>query len=89
MQQKSKNDFSAFRLRKDSVKYLQNLKRAFELSYGREFSNDEFIQQITSLVKTGDVPTWTIFCKMQDAQREIEEYAVSSRNCYIEVSNSL
>ena len=77
VQQDSRSAFSAFRLKKDTVKYLQDLKRAFEISYGREFSNDDFINQAS--VKNGDPSVWEIFNKLKDTQKELEEMAAENR----------
>ena len=66
VQQDSRSAFSAFRLKKDTVKYLQDMKRAFEISYGREFSNDDFINQMAASVKNGDPSVWEIFNKLKD-----------------------
>lgn len=71
--------FSAFRLRRDTVRYLQELKRAFEVSYERSFTNDEFIRQIAASVEEGDVAVWDIFCQMQEDRRRLEEMARSRR----------
>lgn len=75
----SRSSFSAFRLKKDTVKLLQELKRAYEVSYGKEFSNDEFINQMITSIKTNNSPVWDIYSKMQEAQKEIEEFAAESR----------
>ena len=79
VQQDSRSAFSAFRLKKDTVKYLQDMKRAFEISYGREFSNDDFINQMAASVKNGDPSVWEIFNKLKDTQRELEEMAAENR----------
>lgn len=79
VQQDSRSAFSAFRLKKDTVKYLQDLKRAFEISYGREFSNDDFINQMAASVKNGDPSVWEIFNKLKDTQKELEEMAAENR----------
>jgi len=79
VQQDSRSAFSAFRLKKDTVKYLQDMKRAFEISYGREFSNDDFINQMAASVKNGDPSVWEIFNKLKDTQKELEEMAAENR----------
>lgn len=71
--------FSAFRLRKETVNYLQDMKRAFELSYGRDFSNDDFIRQMAASVEAGDPSCWEIFCKLQMTQKELAEMAAENR----------
>lgn len=79
VQQDSRSAFSAFRLKKDTVKYLQDMKRAFEISYGREFSNDDFINHMAASVKNGDPSVWEIFNKLKDTQKELEEMAAENR----------
>ena len=79
VQQDSRSAFSAFRLKKDTVKYLQDMKRAFEISYGREFSNDDFINQMAASVKNGDPSVWEIFNKLKDTQKELEKMAAENR----------
>ena len=74
-----RSEFSAFRLKKESVRFLQDLKRAFELSYGKEMSNDEFIQQMGASEETGDPAVWEIYGQMQEAQQKLEELAAQAR----------
>lgn len=71
--------FSAFRLKKETINCLQDLKKSFELSYGRDFSNDEFIHQLVASVEDGDVAVWEIFCKLQMTQKELAEMAAENR----------
>lgn len=80
IQNDSRNAFSAFRLKKDTVKFLQDMKRAFEISYGREFSNDEFIHQLSASISKGDPSTWEIFNKLINIQKELEELAAKQRH---------
>lgn len=79
IQNDSRSAFSAFRLKKDTVKFLQDMKRAFEISYGQEFSNDEFIHQLSASISKGDPSTWEIFNKLKDTQKELEELAAKQR----------
>lgn len=83
IQNDSRNAFSAFRLKKDTVKFLQDMKRAFEISYGREFSNDEFIHQLSASISKGDPSTWEIFNKLINIQKELEELAAKQRHTII------
>lgn len=75
----SRSSFSAFRLKKETVKFLQDLKRAYEISYGKEFSNDEFIMQMTGSIQGSDKSVWDIYCKLLATQKELEELAAESR----------
>lgn len=71
--------FSAFRLKKETIRFLQDLKKAFELSYGKEFNNDDFIQQLAASVEAGDPACWEVFCKLKTTDKEIAEMAAKAR----------
>ena len=79
LHQDSRSVFSAFRLKKDTVKFLQDMKRAYEISYGKEFSNDELINQMSLSIKSGDPSVWEIFNKLRVTQKELEEMAAEKR----------
>jgi len=78
-QKDSRSAFSAFRIKKGTVKYLQDMKRAFEIYYGKELSNDDFIEQLAQSVENGNPAAWDIFCRMQSTQKELEKIAAESR----------
>jgi len=65
--------FGAFRLKQSTVEYLQTLKQAFELSYDRDFTNDDFILQMAASVEDGDVAVWEFFCRLQDLKKEAKK----------------
>lgn len=73
------NDFGAFRLKKETVQYLRVMKQAFELSYCKDFTNDEFIKQMAASVEEGDVAVWEIFCELNDKLDELKEKAQKRR----------
>ena len=77
--QVERSAFSAFRLKKETVKFLQDMKEAYEISYGKEFSNDTFIKQLASAIEVGDGATWEIYCKMQENKKALEELAAEGR----------
>ena len=66
------NDFGAFRLKKETVQYLRVMKQAFELSYCKDFTNDEFIKQMAASVEDGDVGVWEIFCELDATMDRLE-----------------
>ena len=74
-----KSLFSAFRLKKDSVKLLQDMKEAFAYSYGHEMTNDEFIEHLVASVEGGEPGVWEIYCKQQMNNKELEELAARLR----------
>lgn len=69
----SKEEFGAFRLKKDTVEFLRKMKEAFELTYGRELTNDEFIRQMAASVEAGDIAVWEAYCVIEAKQDEIIE----------------
>ena len=79
-QQDSRRIFGAYRLKKDSVVLLQELKRAYEISYGRSFSNDELVQQLISSIEKNEPVVWDIYQKMINSHRELERIAEVHRN---------
>jgi hypothetical protein len=74
-----RSEYSAFRLKKENVKYLQDMKRAFEIAYAKEFTNDEFIQQLGASLEAGDSAVWTVFCKLQLTEKELARVAAEVR----------
>lgn len=74
------NDYGAFRLRKETVEYLKTLKQAFELSYGRSFTNDDFIKQMATSVEEGDVAVWEVFCELSEKLDELKERVKKHRD---------
>lgn len=73
------NEYGAFRLKKETVEYLRTMKLAFELSYGKDFSNDEFILQMAASVEDGDVAVWEAFCELNEKFEELKEKAKKHR----------
>lgn len=71
--------YSAYRLRRETVKFLQDMKKAFELSYGMSLSNDEFIRKAFASVEAGDPAVYEIYCRIQLTEDELEQLAKESR----------
>lgn len=65
--------YGAFRLKQSTVEYLQTLKQAFEMSYDRDFTNDEFILQMAASVEEGDVAVWEFFWRLQELKEEAKK----------------
>ena len=53
--------FSAFRLKKPTIKRLQKLKLAFELTYSQPLSNDYFMEIMIGFVEKHDKKVWQNF----------------------------
>ena len=65
------SEYGAFRLKKETVEFLQTMKKAFELSYGKKFTNDEFIRQMAASVEEGDVNVWELYCTIEMQKDEL------------------
>ena len=71
--------YGAFRLKKETVEFLKTMKQAFELSYGKPFTNDEFIKQMAASVEDGDVAVWEVFCELSETLDELKRKAKQRR----------
>lgn len=71
----NENGFGAFRLKKDTIESLKNLKRAFELSSEQSFTNDDFIRKLMGYVQNSDSNTWGIFTTIETQQIELIKQA--------------
>ena len=65
------SEYGAFRLKKETVEFLQTMKQAFELAYGKKFTNDEFIHQMAASVEEGDVYVWELYCTIEMQKDEL------------------
>ena len=74
-----KEKFGAFRLKQSTIDYLQSLKQAFELSYEKDFTNDEFIKKLAASVEEGDVAVWEIFCTIEEQKEALAAKAEEVR----------
>lgn len=71
----SKGVFGALRLKRETLKELSDMKRAFEICYQKEMSNDEFIRQLMAAVEGGDPAVWEGYCRLRDLTEELERKA--------------
>lgn len=69
------NKYGTFRLKKETIDFLQTLKQAFEYCYGKSFTNDEFIKQMAASVEDGDVAVWETFCELSANLEDIKQRA--------------
>ena len=44
---------------------MKRLKIAFESTYGKEMTNDEFVGQLIAAVEEGDMAVWARFCEIE------------------------
>lgn len=63
------NEYGSIRVKLSTIEFLKDMKEAFDASYGKKFTMDEFINQMAASVKDGDPGVWDIYCTQQ-AQRE-------------------
>lgn len=62
------NKYKALRLREETLDKLRIMKRAFEIAYRKDFTNDDFISQMAASVEDGDPAVWEFYCGMKDAE---------------------
>lgn len=77
---RQENIYSAFRLKKETVKFLHDMKRAFEVSYDRPMTNDEFIRKAFASVEEGDPAVHEVYCKITLTDEELKQLADEIRN---------
>ena len=65
-------EYGSYRLKKSTIEYLRRMKMAFELSYAKDFTNDDFIKQMAASVEDGDVAVWEIFCDLSQTMDRLE-----------------
>lgn len=63
------NEYGSLRVKLSTIEFLKDMKEAFDASYGKKFTMDEFINQMAASVEDGDPGVWDIYCTQQ-AQRE-------------------
>ena len=51
-------------LERETIDYLLKMKQAYETTYERDFTLDEFIMQMSASVEEGDVAVWEEMCKL-------------------------
>lgn len=63
--EKEKSAFGSLRLKWDTLERMKHLKIAFESTYGKEMTNDEFVGQLIAAVEEGDMAVWARFCEIE------------------------
>ena len=71
--------FGTIRLKHDTVDFLKDMKEAFEASYGKKFTMDEFVHQMAASVEAGDPGVWDVFCTMQNQKDELQAKVEASQ----------
>lgn len=70
-----RSEYTALRLKKEAFRELSDMKKAFEISYQKEMSNDEFIRQLMAAVEGGDPAVWEGYCRLREVAEELERKA--------------
>lgn len=63
--EKDKTAFGALRLKNGTLERMKRLKIAFESTYGKEMTNDEFVGELIAAVEEGDMAVWARFCEIE------------------------
>lgn len=71
--------FGNYRLKKETIAFLKMMKHAFEVTYNKPFTNDEFIKQMAASVEDGDVAVWEMFATIEQQKEELEQKAETIR----------
>ena len=72
-------EYGSLRVKNDTLDLLKVMKEAFEASYGKKFTVDEFLRQLADAVEDGDPGVWEIYCTMQTQRDELKEKVEASR----------
>ena len=67
------NEYGALRLKASTLEYLRIMKQAFEMCYGKDFSNDDFILHMAAAVEGGDCAVYETFCELQELREKAKQ----------------
>lgn len=73
------DQYGALRVKQSTIEFLKDLKDAFDASYGRRFTMDEFIRRVAASVEGGDPGVWEIYCVQQLQKDELKEKIEASQ----------
>lgn len=65
--------YGSLRLKPETIEFLKELREAFEASYGKKFTMDEFIRQMAASVEEGDPGVWELYCLKVSQKEELEK----------------
>lgn len=66
------NEYGSIRVKLSTIEFLKDMKEAFDASYGKKFTMDEFINQMAASVEDGDPGVWDIYCTQQTQKKELK-----------------
>jgi len=64
--------YGSLRIKAETIEFLKEMKEAFEDSYQKKFTMDEFIRQMAASVEDGDQGVWEIYCMKQAQKNELK-----------------
>lgn len=64
--------YGSLRIKTETIEFLKEMKEAFEASYQKRFTMDEFIRQMAASVEEGDQGVWEIYCIKQVQKDELK-----------------
>ena len=69
--------YGALRLKNETLEMLRDLKEAYELTYERTLTNDEFVRLLVDSVEDGDIAVWEMYglrqMQKEEALRKVRE----------------
>jgi len=63
--------YGSLRIKTETIEFLKEMKEAFEDSYQKKFTMDEFIRQMAASVEDGNQGVWEIYCMKQAQKNEL------------------
>lgn len=74
-----RSDYGTLRIKPETIELLKELKDAFDASYGKRFTMDEFVRQMAASIEEGDPGVWEIYCTQQAQKEELQQKVEASR----------
>lgn len=74
-----RTDYGTLRIKPETIELLKELKDAFDASYGKKFTMDEFVRQMAASIEDGDPGVWEIYCTQQAQKEELQQKVANSR----------
>lgn len=74
-----RSDYGTLRIKPETIELLRGLKDAFDASYGKKFTMDEFVRQMAAAIEEGDPGVWEIYCTQQAQKEELQQKVANSR----------
>ena len=59
-------DYRSFRLSKEMIATLKDIRFAFEACYLEKLSNDQLVQKLIDCIEDGDPGVWENYCRIRE-----------------------